>query len=270
MLRTRIYRGGLDRLVELHDRTRHGARIQVAEQYPYQPMHAARLALVDSGRLGRVSQAQVSAAHGYHGLALLRRLLNIGYEDVTIRASRFTSPLVAKPRNAALCQNVGDAETIRESRQTLAHLDFGDRLGVYDFTGDQYTSWIRGPRVLVRGDRGEIINDDVKFLADARTPVEFALRRIDAGHDGNLEGYHHKGVIGGETWLYPNAFVPGRLSDEELAVATCLAQMGRYALGGDAFYPVAEAAQDVYLAQLIEQAVETGEAMCSDRQSWAQ
>lgn len=42
-------------------------RVQVAEQYLYQPMHAARIAFVKTGKLGDVSQVQVWAAHGCHG-----------------------------------------------------------------------------------------------------------------------------------------------------------------------------------------------------------
>ena len=62
-------------LRELWSVAEQGARIQVAEQYIYQPHHAARLALVSGGSLGTVSQAQVSAAHGYHGVSLIRHLL---------------------------------------------------------------------------------------------------------------------------------------------------------------------------------------------------
>ena len=54
-----------------------GARIQVAEQYQFQPLHAARLALAASGRLGTVSEAQLSVAHGYHGIDLMRRFLDL-------------------------------------------------------------------------------------------------------------------------------------------------------------------------------------------------
>lgn len=57
----------LERLTAL---TRNGAHIQVAEQYQFQPLHAARIALARDGRLGDITQAQMSAAHawrGFHG-----------------------------------------------------------------------------------------------------------------------------------------------------------------------------------------------------------
>lgn len=70
----------LEGLLELHRLTRLGARIQVAEQYAFRPMHAARLQIVQSGRLGDITQATVSISHGYHGISLLRKLLGVRFE----------------------------------------------------------------------------------------------------------------------------------------------------------------------------------------------
>ena len=133
----------IDGLRALRSLDRSGARIQVAEQYQFQPLHAARLALAASGRLGTVSQAQMSVAHGYHGIDLMRRYLALDDDaPVTIRGMRFRSPIVDGPdrdgpphRGARSCQ----------SEQTIAWFDFGERLGVMDFTDDQYFSWIRYP-----------------------------------------------------------------------------------------------------------------------------
>jgi hypothetical protein len=55
-----------------------------------------------------------------------------------------------------------------QSEQQIAYLDFGKQLGVFDFTGDQYRSWIRSPRLLVRGDRGEISMTRARYLKDAK------------------------------------------------------------------------------------------------------
>ena len=254
----------LEGLAALHELTEQGAKIQVAEQYQFQPLHAARLALARSGKLGTITQAQVSAAHGYHGTSLIRGLLGVQFEPCTIRARHFVSPLVAGPGRGG----PPTEHTIVESRQVIAHLDFGDRLGVYDFTGDQYFSWIRSSRVLVRGERGEINNHHVSYLEDYRTPVYLDLKRVDAGLEGNLEGYYHKGILAGGEWVYRNPFVPGRLTDDEIAVATCLEKMAEYADGGAGFYGLPEASQDHYLGLLIDQAVKAGEAVRTERQPW--
>jgi predicted dehydrogenase len=252
-------------LIALHDLTRQGARIQVAEQYAFQPLHAARLALVRSGRLGRVSQAQVSAAHGYHGLSLLRQLLGVTFEETGVWARQFVSPIVSGPGRGG----PPTTEEITTSRQTIAYLDFGDRLGVFDFAGDQYFSWIRSERVLVRGDRGEIKDRQLSYLRDFQTPIYSELQRVDTGHYGSLEGYYHKGILAAGEWVYENPFVPARLADDEIAVATCLERMGAYAAGGPSFYGLPEASQDHYLNLMIGEAVETGERVVARPQPWA-
>lgn len=239
-------------------------RIQVAEQYQYQPLHAARLAVARSGRLGRISQARVSAAHGYHGVDLIRRFLDLDREPLTITAQRFVSPLVAGPDRAGPPTD----EHIVESEQVVAFLDAGDRLGVHDFTPDQYFSWIRATRVLLRGERGELDDRTVRSLVDHQTPVVGQLTRHDAGQDGNLEGFHHTGITLGDEWLYRNPFVPARLSDDEIAVATCLARMGEWLEGGPEVCSLADAAQDHYLGLCIDEAARTGQPVTTTGHVW--
>jgi predicted dehydrogenase len=254
------------RMAELCALVKQGARIQVAEQYIYQPHHAARLAFARSGALGTISQAQVSAAHGYHGTSLIRHFLGIGYENVRVTARNFRSPLIGGPDR----QGAPRGERMTSSSQTIAWLDFGDRLGVFDFTGEQYFSWVRGQRLLVRGERGEINNHEAEYLSDYATPVEVAFRRVSAGANGNLEGLYLKGIVAGDQWVYRNPFAPGRLTDDEIAIATCVAGMAAYVEGGPEVYPLAEACQDRYLDMLIAQAAESGKVVESSTQSWAE
>ena len=242
-----------------------GARIQVAEQYWLQPHHAARLAFARSGRLGRVSQAQVSAAHGYHGISLIRRFLGVGAALPTVSARRFVSPIVQGPTR----QGPPSQERVARSNQLLAVFDFGDRLGVLDFSSEQYFSWIRGQRLLVRGERGEIIDDRAVYLQDFDTPIHLTFTRHSAGPEGNLEGNYLKGIQAGEQWLYRNPASPAELSDDEIAVADLLLRMADYARGGDPVYPLAEACQDRYLDILAEQAADSGRPIRARRQPWS-
>jgi predicted dehydrogenase len=239
-------------------------RIQVAEQYQFQPLHAARLAVAASGRLGQISQARVSAAHGYHGVDLIRRFLELDREPLTITAHRFVSPIVAGPDRAG----PPGEERIAASEQVVAFLDAGDRLGVFDFTEDQYFSWIRASRVLIRGERGELDDRRVRWLLDHRTPVVVDLVRHDAGHDGNLEAVHHVGITLGDEWVYRNPFSPARLSDDEIAVATCLARMGEWLDGGPDLCSLADAAQDHSLGLSIAEAVQTGRPVRTSGHVW--
>lgn len=66
------------------------------------------------------------------------------------------------------------------------------------------------------------MNETFRYLRDFRTPIQGELRRVDTGHNGNLEGYYNRGITANEEWVYENPFIPGRLSDDEIAIATSL------------------------------------------------
>ena len=242
-----------------------GAKIQVAEQYNFQPFNAARIELARSGRLGTISQAQVSISHGYHGISIIRRLLGIGFEDCTMSGRTFSSDLIEGPDR----DGPPKSESTRPSRQQLACFDWGDRLGVFDFTGDQYFSWIRNERLLVRGERGEIINEHATWLADYLTPISADFIRREAGQCGNLEGKHLKGYLLGGDWIYVNPCGDARLADDEIAIATSLMGMADYLNGGKEVYSLADACQDHYLSLLAAEAIENGTTVTSERQPWA-
>jgi predicted dehydrogenase len=254
----------LDDLKKVFSLVQQGARIQVAEQYLFQPGHAARLALVRSGKIGTPAEATVSIAHGYHGLSLLRHYLGAGLRLPEISARRFKSPLIDGPgRGGPPAEH-----RVKDSERVLACLDFGDKLGIYDFSGDQYFSWIRGPHLLVRGERGEMTLDTVRCLQDFRTPAGFSLVRRDTGHEGNLEGHALDSILAGGHILYRNPFPGMRWSDDEIAVATSLARMQRYVQSGEEFYSVAEACQDRYLDLLVEEAASSGKTLAAEKQPW--
>ena len=254
----------LEALIKLRKELPANARVQVAEQYPYQPLHAARLAFARSGKLGEIRQVQVSVAHGYHGIALIRKFLNVSQESAIIEAFEFKSPLIAGPGRTG----PPTEEREIESTQVIAHLQFGRKLAVFDFAPDQYFSWIRSQRFLVRGDRGEINNLEASYLIDFRTPASMRFERHDAGQKGNLEGYYHKGYTVGGAWFYQNPLIPGRLSDDEIAVGTCLRLMAHYVESGESFYSLAEASQDHYLSLIIDEAARTGKKLESSSQVW--
>lgn len=254
----------LDGLTQIADWVREGARIEVAEQYFLQPSHAARLAFIASGRIGRPSYAHVAVAHGYHGTSLMRKYLGLGFEPATISATSVTLPIVKSPDR----YHAPDELEIVGSQQTIATFDFGDRVGVFDFTGDQYHGWIRSPRLTIRGERGEISGEEIRYLEDQRSPIRLVLLRQDTGHYANLEDYHHAGILAGAEWIYRNPFPEARFSDDEIAVAACLDGMQTFVETGKSFYSFAEAAQDHYLALAMDEAASTGRPVTTTRQAW--
>jgi len=256
----------VEQMEELCDLVKKGAKIQVAEQYPFNPLHAARIALVRSGKLGDVFQAQVSVCHGYHGISLIRRLLGINFENAKIGARWLPEIVTGGPdRNG---RPPKEERTDRHT-QLVAHLDFGEKQAVFDFVGSMYHSYIRSHRMLVRGQNGEINGSEVRYLQDYRTPIEFTLKRVDMGQTGNLDGHFLKGMLGGSEWLYVNPFPFARLMDDEIAIAECMGKMGEHAQGGPDFYSLAEACQDHYLSMLLNQAADSGETLSSESRNWA-
>ena len=242
-----------------------GARVQVAEQYQYQPLHAARLAVTDGGLIGDVSMASLAVCHDYHAFSLMRRHLRITDEPATIRATVLRSSIETGFTTTGPRRERG---TVEETR-TVGFVDFGDRLGVYDFAGEQYFSYIRVPRVDLRGSSGEVADRDVRRLAGLDEPTTQELRREQTGPEGDLGGYSLRGISLGDRWVYRNPFPGARLSDDEIAVATSMEHMGRYARGGRSFYGLADAAQDHYLSLLLHQAAATGELVRTEPQPWA-
>jgi predicted dehydrogenase len=245
------------------------ARVQIAEQYPFQPELAARIAVAHSGKIGTPSHAQVSTAHGYHGMAVMRRLLGVGIGEVTVQGKRFSGPII-KSRGRVDISDIPETEEIVASGQTIGWLHFaeGKKSGVFDFSGDQYFSWIRKNRVLVRGERGEIDSSSCRWLVDQKTPLDAPFLRREAGHGGNLEGFALSGITLGEQWAWKNPFFPARLADDELAIATCLMHMESYAGGGEGYYSLAEGLHDHHLGITLDQAAASGQSITLPPMPW--
>lgn len=142
-------------------------------------------------------------------------------------------------------------------------------MALYDFEKDQHRSWIRTNHLSVRGDRGEIFDTRVNVLQDVSTPLQLDLKRIQKGEFENQEGHYLEGIVVGERWAYRNPFTPGRLYDDEIAIASCLQKMAEYVKGGPSFYGLAEASQDHYIGMMMEQAISTGETVTTVEQAWS-
>lgn len=242
-----------------------GARIQIAEQYQYQPMHAARLALTDAGAIGSVSDATISFSHGYHAFSVMRRHLGVRGEPARIRASVVQGPVEtgftrAGPRTTA---------AMGTETRTIALVDVAGKLGVYDFGDNQHRSFVRLAHIDVRGSKGEISDDRVRLVRGIDEAVTLTLRREQGGVDGDLAGHYLKGISGPDGWLWRNRYPEARLQDDELAVAECMRLMAEHAAGGPGFYGVPDAAQDHYLYLALQQAVASGETVTTEVQPWA-
>jgi predicted dehydrogenase len=241
-------------------------RVQVAEQYLLMPAHAARLAAVREGAIGEPTSVQVSSTHLYHAVSMIRGLLGIGFEPAKVTARAFTAPL-ADPVSFGGWRGSAEA-TNRQT--TLATLDFGGRMGLYDFTDNQWWNPLRARRIVVRGATGELVDDALVRLADPHTVVESRLIYRRTGIDLNLEGsdLDHVSLDGRVLWRNP--FFGARFSEDDLGVAVLLAQVGAWARDeGPAPYPLAHGLQDHLLSLAIREALETGHDVQTPTEPWA-
>lgn len=238
-------------------------KIQVAEQYFLQPYHAAALEVIRQGYLGEVSNLRLSMVHGYHGISLIRKYLGVGMQSCRVSARHFAFPGIHHCDRAGLYSQ-GSA---RPSSREVALLEFeSGKTAFFDFDGEQYFSYIRRRSINIQGERGELSDSSLSYLTEDLTPVTLPLRRIDTGADSNLEGFYHRGIQVGERFMYRNPFPGARLTDDEVAVASCMERMGHYVKTGEEFYPLEEALQDAYLSLLMQQADQS--VLTSEPQSW--
>ncbi|GAA5187933.1 hypothetical protein GCM10023322_37410 [Rugosimonospora acidiphila] len=240
--------------------------VQVAEQYLLMPSHSARLAVVRSGVIGEPTSVQVSSTHLYHVVSVIRGMLDVGYAETEVSAREFVAPLA----NPLTGDGWTGDDTPKQATTTLATIDFGGRMGLYDFTDNQWWNPLRHRRIVVRGSLGELVDDRVVRLIDPDTPVESALMRRQTGIDLNLEGLDLKHISFDGEIVYRNPFVGSGLSDDDLAVVDLAWRTGLWARGeGPAPYPLAEACQDHLISDAIGESLRTGAPVRTGTEAWA-
>ena len=255
--------GGLEALNNLYNETK-GEGIQVAEQYSMMPIHHAGLRLIESGIIGQPVLANISFSHGYHGVSLIRRYLGLGLNLPTVSGRQFKIPVLAGTNR----QGPPEKEVIVEKLQTIATLDFGNAVGIFEFESDQHRSYVRTNKVQIKGTHGEIFNNQVKYLPSFNLPMSGNIMRRSMGEDLNLEGTGLYQLSFGNEILYKNPYPSSGLNDDELAVAACLERMNVYVYGGNTFYSLAEACHDAHLEYLINTACETKTELVGQPQAW--
>ena len=241
--------------------------VQVAEQHPYLPALVALRELLRGGALGQVSSAQVSWTHGYHATALLRCLLGIGGEPVTVQAVRVQAPMLEGPGR----DGRPAVPAVLSSGHTSALIAVDGRIGAYDFTDGQWFTPLRRRHVVVRGSHGEVVGSSVRWSGADGVPLTAAVERRQTGLDGDLEGADLDTLTWAGQVLYRNPYRGARLSDEEIAVAVCLEQTARWRRGeAEAPYPLADACQDQLIALAIDRAAQTGQPQRTAVEPWAE
>lgn len=253
-------------LQELWSQVGSSGLVQVAEQYPQYPSHAARLALVRSGAIGTPSQVQVSSTQLYHAVALMRAHLGAAPGPATVTATTTEAPLVQPLTRAGWTPDPAPTP----STTTHAVIHFGEgKSGIYDFTDLQTRNLLRFRRLVVRGTHGELDGEQVLRWGGPETVLSSRIERRQSGHDLDMSGYDSETLSHGDAVLWRNRWSGRRWSDDELATAAVLAQMAAWVDGtGDQPYPLAESCQDAAIGFAIEESVRRGIPVTVDEQPW--
>ena len=241
--------------------------VQVAEQYLSLPGHSARLAITKSGVIGDVSSLELSSTHGYHAVSIMRGFLQSGFEPTTITTRQFEAPLVDP-----LSRNGFNADlSPKNAKTTISLIDFGSgKSGVYNFVDNQWHNQLRHRRIVVRGSRGEIVDDSVIRLIEGPAITTSRIERYQLGYDLNLDGYDTEHLSFDGKVVFKNPFTGLRFMDEEIAIATLMAQMADWIDGNaKAPYPLNEACQDHLVSLAIDESIALGKSVTTAKQDWA-
>ncbi|MCW2839173.1 MAG: hypothetical protein JWR55_656 [Aeromicrobium sp.] len=240
-------------------------RVQVAEQHPFLPRIAAIREILRFGQLGVATSASVSWTHDYHAVAILRSVLGTDAGPVRVHAVSHEGQLMSGP------DREGWAESIEtQTRHTSALIDFGETTGTYDFTDGQWFNPLRPRSLVVRASRGIVTDGSVVRNVGGTDVARSTIARRNLGEDGNLEGFDLDTMTFEGTVVYRNPFRGARLSDEEVAIASCLKATGQWAGGeGPAPYPLADACEDQAIALAMHEAASGRGPVLSGPEAWS-
>ena len=236
----------LERIWELRERC--GCRIQVAEQYFHYPSLSVGMKYIERGDIGEPFSLYISAAHDYHGASIMRKYLSVGQEAFAVAAKRFRFPLTeTDSREGAVTDG---RTTLRERDIALFEFASG-KIGLYDFSGEQYHSFIRSRHIIVRGRDGELSDQVLYRLDDRHYPrTKILLPELEPRYRV-LETKRIRD--------YVRMWKPELSLDEiedEYAIACMLYDMGDYIASGQEIYPLRDALQDAYMWLVLQEAVQ--------------
>lgn len=241
----------VENLKELWALVQNGAKIQIAEQYHRYPIMAAGLKAIAEGKLAEPYAVRLSMAHDYHGVSLIRRMLQ-PYDSMNLKLEyisgvQYTFPVTeTDSRFGAITDG-----RVKEFPRTVITMQFhGNKVALYDFSGVQYHSFIRSRHVNVQGRDGEWNDTMLRFLNESGDPVEEQLKEWLNPKYACLdtEQLHRQS----SEW---KPFVVMDNEQDEYAIASMMYDMREYIAGGAEVYPMAEALEDAYMLLLMQKAV---------------
>lgn len=257
--------GSVEELKELWSLVQGGAKIQIAEQYHRYPIMAAGLNAIKAGKLHDPYAVSLSMAHDYHGVSLIRRMLQPD-EPTSLKleclwGEQYSFEVTETDSRYGA---VNDGR-IKQCDRRVVTMRFGNgRMAFYDFSGVLYHSFIRTRHVNVQGRDGEWNDTFLRYVDEAHEPqVEEVKAWLNPEYaclnTAELEQLS-------STW---KPYVDMGGEQDEYAMATMMYDMRRYIEEGEEVYPVAEALEDAYVYLLMQEAVNNpGSKITPENMPW--
>ena len=249
----------LKRIWELKEK--YHCKIQVCEQYFHCPTLKAGINHIKNGAIGRPHSMYLSLVHEYHAASLIRKYLLIDHEKFTVSGKQFVFPLTeTDSRQGAVTDG-----SVASYQRTAALFEFASgKMAVYDFSGEQYRSFIRSRHVTVRGRNGELTDQILYRITEERYPqTTYLMPELEPRYH-ILETKRLRDCV--RSWT-PELYLDE--IEDEYAIACMLYDMREYLDSGKEIYPLRDALQDSYMALLLQEACTSGRReVCSEPMPW--
>jgi len=255
----------VENLKEVWSMVQSGAKIQIAEQYHRYPIIAAGLKAVAEDKLGDPYAVHLSMAHDYHGISMIRRMLQ-PHEPMKLKLEYMSGVQYKFPVTETDSRfGVITDGSVKDFPRTVITLQFeGNKVAFYDFSGVQYHSFIRSRHVNVQGRDGEWNDTMLRYLGEDGMPVAEQLMEWLNPKYACLDT--EQLCRQSDEW---KAAVVMDNAQDEYAIASMMFDMREYIAGGAEVYPIAEALEDAYLLLLMREAVkQPGCKILPERMPW--
>ncbi len=238
-------------LKELWELVKNGAKVQIAEQYHRYPIMAAGLKMIKEGKLHDPYAVNLSMAHDYHAVSLIRRMLQpVKPESLRLEYMCGEQYSFAVTETDSRYGAITDGSVKKRERTMITMKFTNGKMAFYDFSGVQYHSFIRARHVNVQGRDGEWNDTFFRYVDETHLPH---LEEVTAWLNPDYECLNTEELLRQSRTWQPYIIMDNE--QDEYAIASMMYDMRAYIDGGREVYPMAEAIEDAYLYLLMKEAV---------------
>lgn len=211
------------------------------EQYRNLPLFAS--VMEASKMIGDVSQLRLSALHNHHAATLIRAILGEEGMPGSVIAKDYDSRIARTGSRSGRVRS-GEMESYVRKLRILEYPS--GKLFIDDFSSNLYHSALIRPEIEVRGDRGIVNQEGVRYVNDEGYAISmpFVFHRDSEFYSGSSALSH---VTLGSSVVFSNPFYPAPLSDDEIAIALCLSAFDQ----GHPEYTIRDGILDTRIGRLL-------------------